>query len=301
MHNPFDVDATGDPDDARLLDQIRRGDRQALESLIRRHQPWIFNIAVRMVWDPHEAEDVTQEVLIKAITGLAGFGGRSSFRTWLYRIVVNHVLNMRRRPTEPEPMNFDLFAGGLDRTADTDLEKEGFTSAEIPALVEEAKVSCMTGMLLCLDRRQRLVFTLGEVLGVPDRVGAELLETTPDHFRQLLSRARRDLYSFMNRKCGLVNEKNPCRCARKTKGFIAAGFVDPQKLRFAPAHVRRVEEVAASRVSELDDLVERRHATLFREHPFHDPGDESDLLRKLLASPEMERAIGPVQNPGDTP
>jgi RNA polymerase sigma factor (sigma-70 family) len=260
--------------------------------LIRRHQPWIFNIAVRMVWDPHEAEDVTQEVLIKVITGLSGFQGRSGFRTWLYRIVVNHVLNMRRRATEPEPMTFDLFGEGIDRTADTDLAAEGFSSTEIPALVEEAKVSCMTGMLLCLDRRQRLVFTLGEILGVTDHIGGELMEVTPDHFRQLLSRARRDLYSFMNRKCGLVNEKNPCRCARKTKGFIAAGFVDPKNLRFAPEHVRQVEEVAASRSAELDDLVERRYAALFREHAFHDPGGEAEPLRRLLELPELKEALG---------
>ena len=83
---------------------------------------------------------------------------------------------------------------------------------EVPLLVEEAKIGCTMGMLLCLDRKQRLIFTLGEILGASDTVGAAVLEMTADNFRQSLARARRDLYSFMSDKCGLVNKSNPCRC-----------------------------------------------------------------------------------------
>ena len=91
---------------------------------------------------------------------------------------------------------------------------------EVPLLVEEAKNGCTMGMLLCLDRKQRLIFTLGEILGASDTVGGEVLEMTADNFRQCLARARRDLHSFMNNQCGLVNKSNPCRCPKKTRGFI---------------------------------------------------------------------------------
>ena len=67
-----------------------------------------------------------------------------------------------------------------------------------------------------LDRKQRLIFTLGAILGASDTVGAEVLEMTSDNFRQCLVRARRDLHSFMNQQCGLVNKGNPCRCPKKT-------------------------------------------------------------------------------------
>jgi len=100
-------------------------------------------------------------------------------------------------------------------------------------LIEEAKISCTSRMLLCLDRGQRLVYILGEILDVGDAVGAKLLEISADNFRQRLSRARRELHSFMNDKCGLVNPANPCRCAKKTRGFMQAGYVDPAKLLFA--------------------------------------------------------------------
>src|SRR5204863_725003 len=96
-----------------------------------------------------------------------------------------------------------------------------------------------TGMLLCLDRGQRLIYILGAIFEISDAVGAELLDISRDTFRQRLARARRDLHSFMNDKCGLVNRANPCRCAKKTRGFIEAGYVDPENLLFVRERNRR--------------------------------------------------------------
>src|SRR5262249_8753036 len=153
---------------------------------------------------PQDAEDATQEILIKALTRLSSFEGRSRFRTWLYRIVVNHVLTMKRGRAEPATAGFDCYAHGLDATPDLGLPDPRSVPADLRVLVDEARISCTTGMLLCLDREQRLTYILGDILGVSDTVGAELLETTADNFRQRLARARRDLHSFMNDKCGLV-------------------------------------------------------------------------------------------------
>jgi len=85
-----------------------------------------------------------------------------------------------------------------------------------------------------------LIYILGEIFDVTDALGAELLEISPDNFHQRLARARRDLHNFMNDKCGLVNRANPCRCAKKTRGFIQAGYVDPEKLLFARERVLQV-------------------------------------------------------------
>ena len=93
--------AETDADDLDLVQRSQNGDRDALETLVRRHQDWIYNIVLRMVYHPQEAEDATQEVLIKLLTKLSTFEGRSSFRTWLYRMVVNHVLNMKRARAKP--------------------------------------------------------------------------------------------------------------------------------------------------------------------------------------------------------
>src|SRR5207253_2548962 len=142
--------------------------------------------------------------------------------------------------------------------------------ADVQLLVDEARIGCTTGMLLCLDREQRLIYILGDIFGVTDVVGAELLDISRDNFRQKLARARRDLHSFMNEKCGLVNRANPCRCAKKTRAFMNAGFVDPEKLLFARERVTRVRDVAEAVHRDLEAL-DAAYAEIHRDHPFQSP------------------------------
>jgi RNA polymerase sigma factor (sigma-70 family) len=291
MFNPFVEVADRDTADAQLVEHAKNGDRAALEKLVLRHQAWIYNIAVRMVFNPHDAEEVTQEVLIKVITRLSTFNGESAFRTWLYRIVANHVLNMRRQRAETQVTTFTAYGAAINRTPDLDLPDPKSVSVELPVLVEEAKNGCTMGMLLCLDRKQRLIFTLGAILGVSDAVAGDVLEMTPDNFRQSLARARRDLHSFMNNQCGLVNRNNPCRCARKTRGFIEEGHVDPQDLLFVPEHLQRVRDAAPEAVQEIDDVVERQHAAIYRDHPFLQPTDQSAWLRRILENQQVRAAL----------
>ena len=178
------------------------------------------------------------------------------------------------------------FVRDLDQIPDTEPPETNDPAAQL--LVEEAKILCTVAMLLCLDGRQRLVFILGDVFGVTDTVGAEVLEMTTANFRQILARARRDLYAFMAGNCGLVNESNPCRCARKMRGFIERGYMNPERLRFAKGHQFRVREVAPSRAHDLKVVTDRLHAELFREHPFLDVKSRSDLIRRALESASRE-------------
>lgn len=284
MFNPFDESTESDATDAALVERAKGGEKEALEELIHRHQAWIYNIAVRMVWEPRDAEDVTQEVLIKVITKLGTFEGKSKFRTWLYRIVINHVINMKRRRHEEEAVSFADMGAQLDATPDRDLPDRRTVPVDLPVLVEEAKIGCTIAMLLCLDRRQRLIYALAELFGVSDQVGAELMEMTPDNFRQCLSRARRDLYSFMEEKCGLINQHNPCRCAKKTRAFMDAGYVDPDRLRFTPEHVTRIRDVARERHREIVAMSERGYQAIFRDQPFLAAPQQTALLRDLISS-----------------
>src|SRR3954452_16494788 len=121
MLNPFAEVAEGGPTDAELVEKAQSGDRTALEKLVLRHQAWIYNIAVRMVFQPQDAEEVTQEVLVKVITKLGTFKGESSFRTWLYRIAANHVLNMKRRSAEAKVTTFADYGAAIGSTPDLDL------------------------------------------------------------------------------------------------------------------------------------------------------------------------------------
>ena len=291
MHNPFAEVAGDDEGDVELVRRAKNGHRDALERLVLRHQAWIYNIAVRMVFDPQDAEDVTQEVLVKAVTRLSTFQEESKFRTWLYRITANHVLNMKRRGGETHLQTFSTYAAAINQTPDLDLPDSKSVPVDLPLLVEEAKIACTTGMLLCLDRRQRLIFTLGEIFGVSDTVGSEVMEMTPDNFRQCLARARRDLYQFMNNQCGLVNTSNPCRCPKKTEGFIKDGHVDPHHLIFAAGHVQRINEAAADTVREIDDAVDRSYAAIYRDHPFLESPDQARWLRGMLDRPDVRTTL----------
>ena len=77
--NPLAEKSVMDDEDRSLAIRVTSGDREALEELVKRHQDWIYNIAVRMLYHPQGAEDATQEILVKALTALSSYEGRSSF------------------------------------------------------------------------------------------------------------------------------------------------------------------------------------------------------------------------------
>jgi len=80
-------------DEAELVDLARRGDKNAFAELLRAHQDFAYNLALRSLGDPHEAEDLTQEAFVRAWQALPRFRGDARFRTWLYRIVANLCYN----------------------------------------------------------------------------------------------------------------------------------------------------------------------------------------------------------------
>jgi len=286
MENPLACVGEQDADRA-LVDRAQAGDRKAFEELATRHQPWIYNLAVRMLYTAENAEDATQDILLRMFTGIGSFRGESRFRTWLYRLAVNHILNFRKKWAAAEPAySFDWFAEDLEATGLAEIPDPSTVPVPIESLIAEAQISCTSAMLLCLDGRQRMVFTLGEIFGVSDQVGAEVVGVTPANFRQILARARRDLYAFLDGKCGLINQANPCRCPKKVKGFLARGYLKPDRLQFAAGHRRKVREVAASRGEEWMEASHRLYAEMYRDHPFQDSPPE--LARKALAGVSLD-------------
>ena len=276
---------TAETPDEELVSGAQSGDREAMDLLLTRHQPWIFNLAVRILRRA-DAEDATLEVLLKAALALPAFRGDSQFRTWLYRVAVNHFLNSKK--AAEAICSFDDAARGMEQVPDLDLPDPRTVPVPVEILIEETKICCTMGTLLCLDGRQRLVFILGEVFGVSDRVGAEIVDVTPVNFRQILSRARHDLYAYLRGNCSLVNPDAACKCARKTRAFIQGGFVDPAKLQFTSAHQRKVHEVAGGRGDELEEAYMKVAAQVYRDHPFYQPAEQVATLRRALETLSLE-------------
>lgn len=156
-------------------------------------------------------------------------------------------------------------------------------------IVEEARIGCMTAMLMCLERRQRMAFILGEIFGADDTVGAEILDVSATNFRQLLSRARRDLYELMNGKCGLVNTANPCRCTKKARGFMEKAYIYPLNRQFTPQHAAQIHDIAPDRLAELATAADRANAILFRGHPVLPVEDQVRLIAELLDTRDVAK------------
>jgi len=283
MPKPFQDTQSEEADEA-VAARALSGDDGAFEILVARHQPWVFNLALRMLYDHRDAEDATQEILIKVLKGLPSFRGDSKLSTWLYRITVNHLLNVKKKrwAASDAVCSFEHAAAGLQRVPDLDPLDPATVPVPVEILVEEVKITCTMGTLLCLDGRQRLVFILGAIFGVNDEVGAEIVGVTPVNFRKILSRARRDLYAYLRGNCGLVDPANPCRCARKTRAYVQSGFVDPTKLRFTARHVRKVRDVVDARADGLREAYMKVAEDIYGNHPLCEPAEQAEMLREVL-------------------
>lgn len=277
-------------DDKELIVKATSGDRKALEDVLKRYQSWVYNTALSFVAERDDAADITQEVLVKIVTNLGTFKFESDFKTWVYRIIKNHFLNMRRSKYERYTMTFDQFGKDLDGIQDEMLSDYSF-EVEEKYLVEEAKLSCMKAMLLCLDREQRLIYILGELFEFTDAIGSEVMEISKENFRIKLYRAKQQLYNFMNSKCGLINKKNPCRCARKTAGFIKLGFVDPVHLHFQKDVISSMEKIVERKVEAYSNDVLSEYRELYLKHPFIKSPEGLAFIQKLLSSETVRQTF----------
>jgi RNA polymerase sigma factor (sigma-70 family) len=205
------------------------GDRDAVERLVRELQGDVYGLALRMLWNREDAEDATQEILVRAVTRLSQFDFRSKLKTWVYRIAVNYILDVKKSPVEGMHFNFQRFRDDLVEG----LSSDGPADAERSLLVEEIKIGCTLGMLQCLDRPHRLAYVLGEILDLSGPEAAEALEVSPDLFRKRLQHARAAIQAFTRTYCGLASDSAACACHRRVPAALRLGRVRSDALDFA--------------------------------------------------------------------
>ncbi len=275
-----------DQEDPTLVAAAQQGDRNALTEVVARHRPWIYNIAVRMLGTPAAAEDATQDIFIKVLRQIGTFEGRSSFRTWLYRVAFHHLLNAKRSPGEQAVGTFEEYAAGLQAAPNLDLDE--IPQPERGPLVEEAMTACMTGMLLCLSRDQRLAYVLGSVFDLKDTLAAEILDIKPATFRKRLQRAKTELHSFMNGQCGLINKSNPGRGAHRTRAFFEAGHLKRGELEFQRDRVASIADVASREAGVVFEKLTHDYPALYRQHAFTDPEQLTQRLSTLLEDTALD-------------
>lgn len=234
-----------DPEaDARLA---LAGDRAALERLVASLQDDIYGLALRMLCHREDAEDATQEILVRIVTRLSQFDFRSKLKSWAYRVAVNYILDVKKSAMERLHLSFERFGADLG----SGLGLEAPQETERSLLIEEVKVGCTLAMLQCLDRPHRMAYVLGEILELPGPEAAAALDISAELFRKRLQLAREAILSFTRSYCGLVSDAAPCRCNRQLPAALQAGKVRAGECSFAAAEcsfeearsiVRRVDE-----------------------------------------------------------
>jgi RNA polymerase sigma factor (sigma-70 family) len=273
---------------ARAVD----GDQAALEEIVVSLRDPLYRLALRTVWRPADAEDATQEILIRVITRLSSWRAEASLLTWAYRIGVNYLLNLRRRtPHEAAAVSFDEFRDALaDGLAAAD-----YTGPDAALLTHEVRLSCTQGVLQCLGRDERITYVLGSIFELPSPQAAWILDITPAAYRKRLERARERLRAFMASTCGLVNPDAFCHCGRRVDKAISLGRADVRHPKLATHPVARpgrdVTE-AAAQIGKLHDA-----AAVLRAHPdYAAPRAKTDAILALLRSGRFP-LLGPPRGP----
>jgi RNA polymerase sigma-70 factor (ECF subfamily) len=185
------------PEEAAVVEQLKAGSEEAFAWLISRYQQPLYSLIYRILPNPSDAADITQEVFVKVFRGIAHFHGKASLRTWIYRIALHEALNQRRWWTRHERQQVTIDAGGEDHhassaenIADThESPFEAFAHAEIAARVEAA--------LREVPEPFRTVVVLRDIEGFGYEEIAEILNANLGTVKSRLMRGRAHLKSLL--------------------------------------------------------------------------------------------------------
>lgn len=253
----------------QLVMRAREGNRDALQSLVGAISPQAYRLALRMTANVADAEDATQEILIKIITRLGTYREEAAPSTWAYRIAVNHLLDRRKSRVEALGLTFEAFAEDL---------ADGLSAlqSDEAGLAEEVKLGCTLAMLTCLERADRIAYILGEVFDLKSEEAAHILALSEAAYRQRLSRARRKIEAFTQSYCGLVNTSAPCSCNKRVHRALELGRIARDKF-ILSKHVRIEAEPYIRAMEHLHDA-----AALMRSHPEY--AAPAKVIETVLAS-----------------
>jgi RNA polymerase sigma factor (sigma-70 family) len=241
-----------------LAQVARRGDQVALERLVTHIRTPIYNLAVRMLGNSADAEDATQEILMKISTHIRNFRGESRFGTWYWRVATNHLLNIIKHNAKQQSLSLNDLPNHTLAAQVSSVPADIYPSPWLG----EAKIACMQAMLLRVSRGERAVYILGDIIGLTCKQAAEILDITPEACRKRLSRARHGLRDFVQLNCGLAKPGNPCRCWREVKTAIERKLSDSA---YSLSRLSGDSEEILRGMAQMEEL--SRAAVLFRTHP----------------------------------
>lgn len=266
-----------------LVDKATAGDKNALETLIADVQDIVFNLSLRMLGTFADAEDATQDILLKMITHLSSFRGDSSFTTWVFRIAVNHLKNYKKHLFAHNPPSFEFYGNDIEHGKIEDVP-DLTQNVEKDILAEELKMSCTNVMLQCLDGESRCIFILGTMFKIDSRMAGDILEMTPEAYRQRLSRIRKKMADFLGSYCGEYGSGR-CKCRERVNYAIQNHRIDPLQLDYMTAAEIPVQTMldVKNAMEEIDDLSQDFSFC----KPYQSPERTRRLIQEFLHSKQL--------------
>lgn len=261
-----------------LIEKATAGDKESLETVILSVQDLVFNLSLRMLGTFPDAEDATQDILLKLITHLSSFKGESAFSTWVFRIAVNHLKNYRNHMFAKFPLSFEFYGDDIKNAKIEDIP-DLTQDVEKSILAEELKLSCTNVMLQCLDVESRCIFILGTMFRADSRIAGDILGITPEAYRQRLSRIRSRMADFLREYCGEYGN-GTCRCSDRVNYAIQNHRISPSRLDFTAAVPTETMLEVKEAMEDIDDLSQRFSFC----KAYQSPESLKDFLQKFLDS-----------------
>lgn len=190
--------------DAELVNRAKAGDLDAFETLTTRYEQRVFSLAMRMLRQEQDAEDVTQQTFLSALENLSGFRGEASFATWLFRIATHAALKVIRKHKGLKTVSLEEATeetGQVDSIPHPEFIADWRHS---PAqLVQKREIQRLLDEALAqLDEKHRLVFLLRDVEGFSVKETADALGLTEANTKVRLLRARLQLREQLTQSLG---------------------------------------------------------------------------------------------------
>jgi RNA polymerase sigma-70 factor (ECF subfamily) len=199
-------------DDQTWVRRAMDGDSKAFGNLVDKYMPRTYGLALRMLADPSDAEDITQEAFLKAYKGLKGFRGESTFFTWLCRIVI-HLCQDLKRKKRFRSRFIHIFPGNNHEEPSRSIESSvpDLRWSSNPAVVaEQAELAHLVQKILStLPVRQKTVFVLKHFQGLKIKEIAEILGISEGTAKSHLARAVVALRSGIHRHQGTERRRSP--------------------------------------------------------------------------------------------
>ncbi|USF28238.1 hypothetical protein N510_003197 [Firmicutes bacterium ASF500] len=233
-----------------LIGQATAGDRAALETVLTGVQDLVFNLSLRMLGTFHDAEDASQDILLKVMTHLSSFKGDSAFTTWVFRIAANHLKDYKKHMFAQLPLSFEFYGDDIRNGKIQDVP-DLTQNVEQTILAEELKLSCTNVMLQCLDPDSRCIFILGTMFRLDSRIAGDILGITPEAYRQRLSRVRKRMAEFLSEYCGEYGQ-GACHCANRVNYAIQNHRIAPDRLDFTAAKPSDTAVEVTAAMEEID-------------------------------------------------